>query len=97
MTFLSLVDGQPSSHYLEMLLYMYTLGSHMNSVNLRFIYVKNILEMGRGIFENHCTMAVLMLPTDMFHISSLLKLGAWGGTRAGRHTEKNYYFFHQNQ
>lgn len=43
-------------------------------------------------------MAMLTLFTDMFHTASLLKPGAWGGTRAGRHTEKKkYYFFHQSQ
>lgn len=42
-------------------------------------------------------MAMLMLPTDMIHTSSLLKPRAQGGAKAGRHPEKKkYYFFHQS-
>lgn len=55
--------------------------------------------MGRGVLEKSLHLGpCLTLFTDMFHIASVFKPGAWEGTRAGTHIEKKkYYFFHQSQ
>lgn len=53
---------------------------------LRLIYVKNILEMGKGIFENHCTCG----HADASHrrVSQILTLKAWGiGRDLSRETQ----------
>lgn len=73
--------------------HMYTLDLHEFLFTLRFIYVKNILELGRGIFENHCTCG----HADAFdrHVSNSLIFKAWVmGRDQGReiHREEEILF-----
>lgn len=52
---------------------------------LRFIYVKNILEMDMGIFKNHCTYG--HADASCRHISHIFSSKAWGmGRDQGRKT-----------
>lgn len=53
---------------------------------LRLIYVKNVLETGKGIFENHCTYG--HAEASYRRVSQILTLKAWGvGRDQGRETQ----------
>lgn len=66
---------------------MYTLGSQMISCLLLDLFMSKIyLKWARVYLKIIALMAMLLLSTDMFHKSSLLKPGAWGGTTAARDT-----------
>lgn len=65
---------------------MYTLGSYTNSCLLLDLFMsKNILEMGKGISENHCTYG--HADASHRHVSQILTFKAWGmGMDHGRET-----------
>lgn len=86
MTFLSLVDGQCSLHYLEMFFLMYTLDFYMNSSVYPEIYLcQKYTWDGQGhIWKIIALMAMLTLFTDVSHS---LTFKAWGmGMDQGRET-----------
>lgn len=76
-----------------MFFHMYILDLHEFLFTLRFMSKISLNWVGVYL-KITALVAMLMLLTDMFQTASFLKPGAWGGTRAGRYTEKKYYFFH---
>lgn len=56
--------------------YVHTRLSNEFLFTFRLIYVKNILKMGKGIFENHCTYGHAV--AFYRHVSQILTFKAWG-------------------
>lgn len=85
MTFLSLVDGQNSSNYLEMFFsHVHTRLLHKFFCLPLDLFMSKIYLNWAGVYwKIIALMAMLMLFTDMFHTASLVKPGAWEGPGQG--------------